>query len=112
MNSELTAVGVLLNAETIQSVDARPAHAAACPTEIGVFFLPLEGVVDPSTERNRLEGEMAKVQAEVQKVQRKLATDSFVQNAPPEVVSDHRKRLETWTARLETLRGAREALGE
>ena len=103
---------MLLNAETIQSVDARPAHAAACPTEIGVFFLPLEGVVDPSTERNRLEGEMTKVQAEVQKVQRKLATDSFVQNAPPEVVSDHRKRLETWTARLETLRGAREALGE
>jgi len=112
VNSELTAVGVLLNAETIQSVDARPAHAAACPTDIGVFFLPLEGVVDPSTERNRLEGEMTKVQAEVQKVQRKLATDSFVQNAPPEVVSDHRKRLETWTARLETLRGAREALGE
>jgi valyl-tRNA synthetase len=91
-------------------VEGRPAHAAACPTEIGILYLSLEGVVDPSTERRRLEGEMSKVQAEVDKVLRKLGTESFTRNAPPEVVSEHRKRLETWSARLEALRGARDAL--
>ena len=53
---------------------------------------------------------MSKVQAEVDKVLRKLGTESFTRNAPPEVVSEHRKRLETWSARLEALRGARDAL--
>ncbi|HEU4679718.1 MAG TPA: valine--tRNA ligase, partial [Terrimicrobiaceae bacterium] len=52
--AELAVVGALLNAESVLPVRERPAHAAACPTEIGVFFLPLEGVVDPATERTRL----------------------------------------------------------
>jgi valyl-tRNA synthetase len=107
----LPAIGALLNAESIESVDAQPARSAACPTEIGILFLPLEGIVDPSAERRRLDGEMFKVEAEMDKVRHKLDTQSFVQNAPPEVVSEHRKRLETWEARREALRGARDALG-
>jgi valyl-tRNA synthetase len=112
VRGELKVMGALLNAESIQPADKRPAHAAACPTEIGVFFLSLEGVVDPLTERSRLDAEMAKVRAEIDKVGRKLATESFVQNAPPEVVLDHRKRLEAWTARLDALRGARDTLAD
>ena len=110
VKSEIAVVSVLLNAESITLVDGRPAQAAACPTEVGILYLSLEGVVDPSTERRRLEGEMGKVQAEIDKVQRKLGSESFTLNAPPEVVSEHRQRLETWSARLEALRGARDAL--
>jgi valyl-tRNA synthetase len=110
VKAELPVVAVLLNAESLTSVDERPAHAAACPTEVGVFFLSLEGVVDASTERNRLEGEIGKVQAEIAKVQGKLGSDSFMLNAPQEVISEHRRRLETWSARLQALRGARDAL--
>jgi valyl-tRNA synthetase len=110
VKAELTVIGTLLNAEFILRADERPPHATACPTEIGVFFLSLEGLVDPPTERQRLESEMAKVQAEIDKVERKLATESFVRNAPPEVVLEHRKRLERWQVRLEALRGARDAL--
>ena len=110
VKAELAVLSALLNAESITAVDERPPHAAACPTEIGVFFLSLEGVVDPTTERNRLEGEMGKVQAEIDKVQRKLGSESFMLNAPQEVVFEHRRRLETWSARLEALRGARDAL--
>ncbi len=42
VKAELAVLGVLLNAESIESVDVQPAGAAACPTEIGVIFLPLE----------------------------------------------------------------------
>ena len=110
VKSEVAVLGVLLNAESITLVEQRPAHAAACPTDIGILYLSLEGVVDPSTERRRLEGEMGKVQAEIEKVERKLGSASFTLNAPPEVVFEHRQRLETWSARLEALRGARDAL--
>ena len=111
VKTEFAALGALLNASSVEPVDGQPAGAAACPTEIGVIFLPLEGVVDPATERKRLEIEMGKAQAEMDKVERKLASKSFVQNAPPDVVLDHRHRLETWAGRLEALRGARDALG-
>ena len=111
VTAELAVLRALLNAESVEPVDRQPAGAAACPTEIGVIFLPLEGIVDSKAERNRLEGEMAKVRGEIEKVERKLASESFVQNAPAEVVSDHRRRLETWFARLEALRGAHDALG-
>jgi valyl-tRNA synthetase len=110
MKSEVAVLSVLLNAASITLVDQRPAHAAACPTEVGILYLSLEDVVDPSTELRRLEGEMGKVQAEIEKVQRKLGSESFTLNAPPEVVSEHRQRLERWSARLEALRGARDAL--
>jgi valyl-tRNA synthetase len=110
VKSEIPVLAVLLNAESITLVDERPAHAAACPTEVGTLYLSLEGVVDPSTERRRLEGEMGKVESEIVKVQRKLGSESFTLNAPPEVVSEHRKRLENWSARLDALRGARDAL--
>ena len=112
VTAELAVLRALLNAESVEPVDGQPAGAAACPTEIGVIFLPLEGIVDSEAERNRLEGEMAKVRGEIEKVERKLSSDSFVQNAPAEVVSDHRRRLETWFARLEALRGARDALAD
>jgi valyl-tRNA synthetase len=110
VKAELAAVGALLNAQIVEQVFEQPAGAAACPTAIGVIFLPLEGVIDVATERKRLESEMLKVQAEMAKVENKLASASFVQNAPAEVVSDHRWRLEDWSARLQVLREARDAL--
>ncbi len=112
VTKEQSALGVLLHAETMEFVEARPEGAmASCPTEIGVFFLPLEGVVDPGTEGKRLDGEIGKVRAEIEKAQRKLASETFVQNAPAEVVAEHRQRQAGWENRLSALQSARQALG-
>ena len=72
VTAELAVLRALLNAESVEPVDGQPAGAAACPTEIGVIFLPLEGIIDSEAERNRLEGEMAKVRGEIEKVEREL----------------------------------------
>jgi valyl-tRNA synthetase len=112
VKAEFAVLRALLNAESVESVNTQPTGAATCPTEIGVIFLPLQGIVDSAAERKRLENEMVKVRAEVDKVERKLASESFVNNAPAEVVSDHRRRLETWFARLEALREAHDALAD
>ncbi|MFZ4680998.1 MAG: class I tRNA ligase family protein, partial [Terrimicrobiaceae bacterium] len=112
VRSEVPALSVLVHAETLEIVEQRPAGSlASCPTEIGVFYLPLEGVVDPETEGKRLDGELEKVRSEIEKVQRKLASETFVQNAPPEVVAEHRQRQADWEGRLAALHSARQALG-
>jgi len=87
--AESAVLSNLLNAKSLDLVTARPDGAvAACPTDIGIIYLPLEGVVEPEGERKRLDGEMTKVQAEIEKVQRKLSSESFVQNAPAEIVAE------------------------
>ncbi|CAN5540335.1 valine--tRNA ligase [soil metagenome] len=112
VSGELEVLRVLLHAETVEIVTERPSGAvAACPTEIGVVYLPLEGLVDPESESKRLGVEITKVEGEIGKVQRKLSSESFVQNAPADVVAEHRQRQADWEMRLEALRDARDALG-
>ena len=111
VREEFPVLSILLHAESLEAVASPPAGAAACPSEIGTIYLPLSGVVDPSTEGKRLAGEIAKVEAEIEKVARKLSSESFVSNAPVEVVDDHRQRQQDWIARLAELQRARAALG-
>jgi valyl-tRNA synthetase len=112
VTGEFPALRALLNAGDLDAVEARPpGSVAACPTEIGVIYLPLEGVVDPTAERQRLDGEIAKVVAEITKVRSKLSSQTFVQNAPEEVVEDHRQRERDWETRRGALESARDALG-
>ena len=80
-------------------------------TDIGTIYLPLEGIIDPATEAKRLDGEIRKVEAEIDKVAKKLSSETFVQNAPAEVVADHRQRQQDWLAKLSELQKAITALG-
>jgi len=111
VKSELPVLSILLHAESITLCDAAPAGHAACPTDIGTIYLPLEGIIDPATEAKRLESEIRKVEAEIEKVAKKLSSETFVQNAPAEVVADHRQRQQDWLAKLSELQKALTALG-
>ena len=64
-----------------------------------------------ATEAKRLDGEIRKVEAEIEKVAKKLSSETFVQNAPAEVVADHRQRQQDWIAKLAELQKARASLG-
>ena len=106
VRDEQAALAVLLHAETLEFCETSPADSAACPTEIGILYLPLAGQVDPAAEAERLTSEIAKVEAEIAKVARKLTSESFVLNAPPAVVEEHRQRQRDWTLRLAELQAA------
>ncbi len=110
VEQEFPTLALFLCAESLTVCDSAPAGAAACPTDIGILYLPLEGIVDASGEAKRLEAEIAKVEAEIEKVARKLASESFVNNAPPAVVADHRQRQQDWMRRLIELQTARDSL--
>ncbi len=102
---ELATFARLINAE---GVEIKPLYepASGVPrvlTEIGELYLPLDGLIDAAAERERLKKEIAKTQAELTVVLKKLQNASFVANAPPAVVEEHRKRETTFRDRLEQL---------
>jgi len=50
-------------------------------------------LIDVEAERLRLKKEVEKIQREIDKLERALANNSFVERAPKEVVEENRRRL-------------------
>ena len=63
-----------------------------------------EGSIDVSAERTRIAKEIARVETEIRKCEGKLASETFVKNAPAAVVDQERTRLTDWGAQLAALR--------
>jgi valyl-tRNA synthetase len=110
VKNEAPVLSNLLHSESLTFCETAPQGHAACPTHIGTIYLPLEGIIDPATEKKRLDGEITKVEAEIEKVARKLASETFVQNAPADVVAEHRQRQQDWLNRLAELQRAQAGL--
>jgi valyl-tRNA synthetase len=72
----------------------------AGPFEIGM--VPPKPA-DIGQERDRLQKDLAKAAAEIEKIERKLANADFVAKAPAEVVAENRARLEELLTRREKL---------
>jgi valyl-tRNA synthetase len=75
--------------------------------------LPLQGVIDLTAERARLEKEMLKVSADIARIDAKLGNTEFLRRAPEEVVEGEREKREEAEGRrskitqaLERLKGA------
>ena len=64
-----------------------------------VAALPLRGVIDVAAEKSRLEKEIAKADADIKRVDAKLANADFMARAPEEVVEEQRVRREEAEAR-------------
>jgi valyl-tRNA synthetase len=72
--------------------------------------LPLTGVIDFAAERARLEKELAKIGADIDKIDKKLGNADFIARAPEEVVDEQRDRREEAEDRATKLRAALERL--
>ena len=81
---EAEVLKILLNAEPfeVEKNYEPPKGTATALTPLGRLCLPLEGLVDLDAERERLGKEIAKVEAELATVRKKLANKNFVANAP------------------------------
>ena len=99
----------LCKLDRIQTLAGEP--PAAAPAVVGELqlFVPLEGLVDLDAERTRLDKEIAKVAAEKDKSEAKLA--KFGTGVPEAVVAQERVRLADWGAKLEALAAQRARLG-
>jgi valyl-tRNA synthetase len=85
-------------------------NVSSVKAEMGELYLPLEGLVDTTAELARWTKELEKNNAEITKVEQKLANPNFTQKVPPEVLAEHRKRLEDWIAKRDHAQKAIEGL--
>jgi valyl-tRNA synthetase len=85
----------LARLETIETKAAGgvPGGAMQIVLDEATLVLPLAGVIDLGQERARLAKELARVDGEIDKLERKLGNAGFVAKAPPEVVEEQRQRL-------------------
>jgi len=72
--------------------------------------LPVGDVIDIAQERARLEKEVARLQAEIEKGEGKLSNKQFLSKAPPEVIEEHRERLAEAVARRDGVKTALDRL--
>ncbi len=110
---EAEVMRILLNAEMLESNAAfvPPKGTPSALTPLGALYLPLEGLIDPAAERERLTKEITRVEQELAKVRAKLASENFVKGAPDAVIAEHRQREADWNGKLAQLARMRDALG-
>jgi valyl-tRNA synthetase len=110
---DLEVLRLLLNAEAVEvSASYQPAkNTMTVRTELGDLFLPTEGLIDVEAEKSRLTKELQKIEAEISKVEQKLANPNFTQKVPANVLDEHRQRLVEWQGKREHVKSALAALG-
>ena len=73
--------------------------------------IPLAGLIDLDAERKRLAGEIEKISAGINTIDKKLANKNFVEKAPEAVVARQKSRREMLSRELDTLTSALAKLG-
>ena len=61
-----------------------------------IFYLSLLGIIDFKEESDRLIKNLAKINKEIEKVTNKLNSDNFIENAPKNIISEQKGRLEEY----------------
>jgi len=108
---ESEVIGRLARA-TIATSTAAPAGAAAhalLPDGSEAVVL-LAGLVDLEKECARVSTELAQLEKQLGALQQRLANDSFVSRAKPEVVEAERAKLGDWATRRKQLAGKKRTL--
>jgi valyl-tRNA synthetase len=86
----------LLRLARLSDVDARDGAPARGALQVIVdeatFALPVAGVIDLDEERKRLDKELAKAVAELERFDQKLANPKFLERAPADVIEEQRSR--------------------
>jgi valyl-tRNA synthetase len=94
----------------ISFADRPPEGAVQLLVRGEVAALPLKGVIDFSTEKARLDKELAKAEADIKRVDTKLANEKFVANAPEEIVEEEKEKRDAAAARKAKILEALERL--
>ncbi len=89
-----------------------PKAAAKAVTSQASVAVPLEGLIDFDVERKRLDGQIAKLTEEKNRLDAQLLNTTFVDRAPAEKVAGLRERSEGLEHQINTLNSNLEALAE
>ncbi len=103
----------LARVSEVSFADASPQGSVQLVVRGEVAALPLKGIIDVAAEQARLAKEIAKVDADIKRVDAKLGNPEFVSKAPEEIIDGEREKREEAEGRrakileaLERLKGA------
>jgi valyl-tRNA synthetase len=94
----------------VSFVDRAPEGAVQLLVRGEVAALPLKGLIDLAAEQARLDKELARAEADIKRVDTKLANEKFVANAPEEIVEEEKEKREAAAARKAKILEALERL--
>ncbi len=112
MNTYKEALERMARMESWELAEAAPKGALQAVVGEAIIAMPLEGLIDLAAERARLEKDMAKVEAEIKKIDTKLANKNFTERAPAPVIEEQHTRRAAFVAEHEKLQSALENLPE
>ncbi len=87
----------------IETKDARPDKAKTLVLTGAEVIIPMAGMIDLDAERQRLEREIQKNQAEILRLEARLKDEEFLSKAPSHIISRERDRLEEYITRSKML---------
>jgi valyl-tRNA synthetase len=91
--------------------EAKPKSAATGVIKGAEIFVPLEGIIDLTQERDRLKKEIAKISKDIQVFAKKLSNKDFVEKAPKAVVEKDMAKLEEFKVKREKFEQSLKMLG-
>ncbi len=77
--------------------------AVSCVIHNATIYMPFAELVDVAKELERLNGEKAKMLKEIERVEKKLANESFVAKAPQKVVDEEKAKGEKYKDMLKQI---------
>ena len=107
----LQRVGRVESVRLLEDGEEPPAAATALLGDMRLL-VPMKGLIDIDAERTRLKKQQEKVNVDLQRSSGKLSNEKFVNNAPPEVVTQERERIAEFERTIAQLAEQLEKLDE
>ena len=107
----LQRVGRVASVRMLNEAEEPPAAATALLGDMRLL-VPMKGLIDVEAERARLSKQQDKVRVDLQRSSGKLSNEKFVNNAPPEVVTQERERIAEFEKTIAQLSEQLEKLDE
>jgi len=89
----------------------KPKNVATAVIKGAEVYVPLEGILDLTQERDRLQKEIAKMSKDIEVFSKKLSNKNFVDKAPKDVVEKDTAKLEDFKVKREKLEQSLKMLG-
>ena len=99
----LKKLGFAEEIEIKPSKDGIPSNAISVVTDGIEIFMPFEDLVDISAEKERLNGEKNKLEAEVSRAEKMLSNPGFVSKAPENKINEEKAKLTKYKEMLESV---------
>jgi valyl-tRNA synthetase len=100
----------LCNLNSIEVVQESVEGAFSFRVQANEYFIPMDGAIDLEAEKEKLETELVYLKGFLNAVEKKLANDKFVNNAPEKVVVIEKQKKADALAKMETIEASLKAL--